>query len=92
MKIEKYYILMEGKYVVCEDDLPYEDWTWWFPQESPSWDDEKMAIYYKVSGAIKPARLHLGRWYYRKDASTWKKCGMKKNLLLRTCCLVYINN
>jgi hypothetical protein len=43
-----------------------------------------MAIYYKVSGAIKPARLHAGRWQYAFKAGTWKNCGMKKNLLVRT--------
>lgn len=66
------------------DDKPYEEWTYFHPQTESTWDSEKMAIYYKVSGALKPARHHGGRWQYQKDASTWKNCGMKRNLILRT--------
>ena len=66
------------------DDKPYEDWTYHTPHTRPTWDSEKMAIYYKVSGAMKQARFHGGRWQYQKDASTWKNCGMKRNLILRT--------
>ena len=66
------------------DDKPYEEWTYHTPHTRPTWDSEKMAIYYKVSGAMKQARFHGGRWQYQKDASTWKNCGMKRNLILRT--------
>jgi hypothetical protein len=66
------------------DDKPYEDWTYHTPHTRPTWDSEKMAIYHKVSGAMKQARFHGGRWQYQKDASTWKNCGMKRNLILRT--------
>ncbi len=66
------------------DDKPYEEWTYHTPHTRPTWDSEKMAIYYKVSGAMKQARFHGGRWQYQKDASTWKNCGMKRNLIMRT--------
>jgi hypothetical protein len=66
------------------DDLPYENWTYWFPHQLPNWDSDTMSVYYKVSGAIKPARFHAGRWQYRVNQGTWKNCGMKKNLILRT--------
>ena len=68
------------------DDLPYEDWTYAYPHQRPTWDSDNMSICYRVSGALKPARFHAGRWQYRvsQETNTWKNCGMKKNLILRT--------
>jgi hypothetical protein len=68
------------------DDLPYETWTSCNPTMTPDWDSDKMSVCYRVSGALKPARFHAGRWQYRvnQETDTWKNCGMKKNLILRT--------